>query len=431
MRMVQSFIHRTLLCAFLITAAAGYPSFAQQDEPPETGATEVSQLSLDFFPIFPWDSLFDLKEPGMNVEQELKDMMACNFNMPCFVTPEELPLCEKLGVRAIVRPEDCVSGYIRRHASDEEIEKRVIEIIEETGESEALFGYFIMDEPPASLFSRVAKAVATVKEHAPGKLAYVNLLPDHASPGQLGAKNYTEYLERFVNEVKPQFVSYDNYRVQYSNDQAQADVAESHYTNLIEARRIGLKYDLPLWNTGISNQIRSFTTVPSPANFALQAYTTLAVGGRGMMWYTYYPRGYAYAPIGKDGHKTLSWLYLQGINKQLSVLGPIMNRLTSTGVYFTDPAPVAGFDLLPGKLVEAVEADTPFMVGEFSSNDGADYVMLVNLSLEKSANLKFTTQGEYAAKEIISAMDGSLQPLDEENGTWLVAGQGVLIKLTR
>jgi hypothetical protein len=68
------------------------------------------------------------------------------------------------------------------------------------------------------------------------------------------------------------------------------------------------------------------------------------------------------------------------------------------------------------------------MAGEFQDEHGHDYVMLVNLSLQKSANIKISTVKSYEAKQVLSAEDGRLLPLDEENGHWLLAGHGVLIK---
>jgi hypothetical protein len=114
-----------------------------------------------------------------------------------------------------------------------------------------------------------------------------------------------------------------------------------------------------------------------------------------------------------------------------------MNRLKSTGVFFTDP-PAEGLPKMPGKLVTSLDSrvsikgfskDTPaIMVGEFEGKDG-DYVMLVNMSLEKSANITLHTSKTYASKQVISAVDGHSDPIDETNGHWLVPGAGVLIAL--
>ena len=134
-----------------------------------------------------------------------------------------------------------------------------------------------------------------------------------------------------VADVKPQFLCYDNYMVEYSRDLQDAKKAALYFTNLLEVRRVAQKHGLPFWNVVCCNRIRPHTTVPSPANLALQAYTSLAAGARGITWFKYYQGGYAYAPIDNSGRATETWHYLQLVNRQIKTLGPIMNRLTSTG----------------------------------------------------------------------------------------------------
>ena len=395
----------------------------------------------DFFPVLPWDPQHGWGREDIEHKHGLSSIVDCNFTIAGFVKPEDLPLCEKLGLMAIMFGDtDSVSlrewniGWKNKKLSDEEIDRKVRQMVERSGNSKAILGYFITDEPGASHFPVLAKAVQAVKKYAPGKLAYINLFPNYATLGakdksQLETDSYTEYLERFVNEVKPQIISYDNYMVQYSSDLRDSAKAASYYTNLMEVRRIALKYDLPFWNIVSSNQIRPFTTIPSPSNLLFQAYTTLAAGGRGITWFTYYPRRYDYAPIDKSDNKTLTWRYLQEVNRQIATLGPTVNRLTSTGVYFTSPPPVESLPVLPGKLVREVKSDAPMMVGEFKSNDGINYAMVVNLSLQKSAKFILKTVGAHEKMQIVSAEDGTLRQMDNEKGFWLVAGQGVLIKL--
>ena len=88
-------------------------------------------------------------------------------------------------------------------------------LIGETAKNPTVLGYYVSDEPSARDFPALAKAVAAVKKHAPGKLAYINLFPTYSTlealKSRLGTKSYEEYLERFVQEVKPQLISYDNY----------------------------------------------------------------------------------------------------------------------------------------------------------------------------------------------------------------------------
>ena len=435
---------RRLICsACFIASSCGLLAADDTSRPSDI---QPFNYSSELFPIMPWDVLHGWRPPHRNPRNGLESIAECNFTMAGFVTPEDLPLCEKLGLAAIIAPSVSDKPWFGkwREMTPDEIDRAVKEMVDAVGDSPAVLGYYIMDEPGSPAFPALAQAVASVKKYAPGKLAYINLFPSYATVGapdqsQLGTATFTEYLERFVNEVKPQIVSYDNYMVQYSDDLVDENKAAIYYADLIEVRRISQKHGLPFWNIVSCNQIRKQTTIPSPANMAFQAYTTLAAGGRGVSWYKYYQDGYAYAPIDGEGAKTLTWRYLQAANHQVKTLGPLMNRLTSTGVFFTSPPPVKELPLLPGKLVQEVQstasprgfsdAKPPIMVGEFQDEEGHDYTMLVNLSLERSANIKIATVKTCKAKQFVSPEDGRLLPLDEENGHWLLAGHGVLITL--
>lgn len=384
----------------------------------------------------------------------LQGMQECHFTVADVSDAQDYALCEKLGLAVIVTEVPHLTGPEWEKLSDADIDRKVKRMIEKGGKSEAIIGYQLCDEPSATAFPALAKAVAAVKKYAPGKFAYINLYPNYATlwtmdkvKSQLGTKSYTEYLERFVNEVKPQLISYDNYMVQFSMDLEKKPQAAKYYTNLMEVRRVALKYGLPFYNIVSSNQIRPFTTIPSPANLSLQAYTTLAAGARGVKWYTYHGNAYAYNPLDERGNKTLTWRYLEEVNRQISILGPVMSHLTSTGVYFNSPSPDESLLTLPGKWVTNVDTSAPMMVGEFVSGDGTNYAMVVNLSLEKSAKFTLETKIPQEKMWIVSAAeDGQFIEADDQNdffmtghgkekkpgnekkGIWLTAGQGILIK---
>jgi hypothetical protein len=427
--------------AFFVLAAVCIPVFTLPVDAASAAkrfaAADVSQP--DFFPILPWDPYHGWAKPYVEQRAEgLESLAECHFNLAGFVLPRDLSRCKKLGLGAILLPTDKAFTsfkYLRewRKLSDAEIERRVREMVRAAGSSPAVKGFFIMDEPGVDDFPALGKAVAAVKKYAPGKLAYINLYPDYATLGapdrsQLGTSNYTEYLERFVAEVRPQVISYDNYMVQYSQDLQKPAQAASYYRNLLEVRRVAQEHKLPFLNIVSCNQIRPQTPVPSPANLQFQAYTTLAAGYRGVTWYNCYGPGYQYKPIDNSGRRTLTWLYLREVNAQVAALAPVMSRLVSTGVYFTAPAPVENLPLLPGNIVEAVTCPNAVMVGEFKHTNGQAFAMVVNLSLEKSARFTLSTRDTYKSIQVVSTTDGSLSPLPKE-GLWLVAGQGALLAL--
>ncbi|HEY3862224.1 MAG TPA: hypothetical protein VGO59_10075 [Verrucomicrobiae bacterium] len=394
----------------------------------------------DFFPILPWDPYrgWDRSVVKGRVDG-LESIAQCNFNMAGFIVPKDLPRCQKLGLGAILLPTDATFTNVQniyewRKLTDGQIDGRVKFMVAAAKASPAVVGYFITDEPGAADFPALAKAVAAVKKYAPGKLAYINLFPDYATMGsdassQLGAASYREYLERFVAEVHPQVLSYDNYMVQYSRDLRDSATAASYYRNMLEVRRVGLEHRLPFMNIVASCQLRPDATIPSPADLLFQACTTLAAGYRGITWYTYFGDFYPYAPIAKTGERTATWAAVREANRQIATLAPIMSRLESTGVFFSAPPPASGLPILPGELIQSAACPTPVMVGEFKDKDGGRFAMIVNLSLEQSAAFKLKPVSPEIQISVISAVDCSKTPFDSKTGLWLTPGQGVLLAL--
>lgn len=406
----------------------------------EKDLTSGLKLPQGFYPVLPWD-FYNSRHP-------LKDISDCNFNLSGFIKPREIGQAETLGLKVIVDLGLNAEGFNRTQKkwlqlTDQELDEQMRILIEKAGHSDAILGYYIMDEPSASHFSYLAKAVKAVQKYAPGKLAYINLFPDYATlwslnnlDSQLGTTSYTEYLERYVQEVKPQFISYDNYMVQYSMDLKDKKKALSYYKNLLEVRRIAIKYNLPYWNIVSSHQIRSHTTIPSPANMLFQAYTSLAAGYNGISWYQFNQNNYNYSPLDSNYVKTLTWHALKEVNRQILTLGPVINRSKSAAVFFNAPAPDPSFDVLPGEIVDSLICDGPLMIGEFSGGGGARLAMVVNLSLDRSVRFTLSTKSGRENIYLISpSANDSFIPVitkTDLNGHrkdyWLTAGSGVLLR---
>jgi hypothetical protein len=386
------------------------------------------------FAILPWDQIRAIEGSEDRVHG-IASLVDCNFTYAGFSRVADLAACEKLGLRAIVHPDDSLGLTKPAHLSDEQIDRAVRTLVEQTKGSPACVGYFLRDEPGASQFAYLGKIVAAIRRQAPGKLAYINLLPSYATAGQVGGsqletKDFTEYLERYVAEVKPDFLSYDNYMVEYSQDLRDRATGASYFRDLLEVRRVSLEHGLPFWNIVTCVQIRPNTTTPSPANLLLQGWTTLAAGGHGISWYKYEQKGYRFCPIDLDHKQTATWSYLQMVNHQLKVIGPIVCGMRSVGVYFAGPAPLDGGPGLPGKLVKKLEVDSPLMIGEFASKgDAVDRLVLVNLSLERTAKVQLKELRSLGKLEEYSPQDGHLTKCGAD--VYLAAGQGVLLKVTR
>ena len=403
----------------------------------------------------------DMHPNKFNDQQRgIKNMTECFFNFSDNAdgTKQDFKLCEELGLGVVIAAEGGnLEGKQWMAMSDKEIDEYVRQKVLKGGKSKAIVGYHICDEPSSLAFPKLAVAVAAVRKYAPGKLAAINLYPNYATlwtldqiKSQLGTRTYQEYIEQFVEIVKPDMISYDNYMVQISMDQQDRRRMAQHYTNIMTVREVSLKNNIPWWNVVSSNQIRCFSVIPTLDNMMLQAYTSLVAGAGGIRWYTYWHSVYDYAPINEDEMRTNTWYALREVNRHLSILGPIMKTLKSTGVYFTDPTIDPSLPLLPGKTVKGVDCPEPLMIGEFESAKGNRYLMVVNISLERSARFVLKTDienerlfvvstGEQTPyfREIISAQDRNVNAKDfnevqlahwAERALWIPAGQGVLIK---
>ena len=97
--------------------------------------------------------------------------------------------------------------------------------------------------------------------------------------------------------------------------------------------------------------------------------------------------------------------------------------MKSVGVYFTAPAPLDNGPELPGKLVTKLEADSPLMIGEFASKgDAVDHVVLVNLSLERTAKVQLKELRSLGKLEEYSPEDGHLAKCGAD--VYLAGGAG-------
>jgi len=397
----------------------------------------MSDKWANLFPILPWDAQhgFDGKRSH---RQGLKSIADCHFTMAGFVYPHDLPACEQLGLAAIMLNEELPSAaYKWINHSEQEIDDIIKRWVERVGDSPAVYGYYIMDEPGSQDFASLGIAVAALRKYAPDKQAYINLFPNYASMGepgqsQLGTSTYEEHLERFVAEVKPPFITYDSYQVQYSQDAREAPKMASYYTNLLQVRETALKHDLPFWQIVSAMQIMDSAMPPTPATMLLQAYTTLTAGGRSVGWFTYYSYGSYYAPIDQQGNKTWIWHYLAETNRQLTLLGPVMNQLTSTGVYFCglqqcDPV-YEQLPALPSGLGVELASEMPLMAGEFRDANGKPYLMVTNLSPERSAHVTFSWTDVFGTPEAFSVGDGTYHALPGDNSLWLAPGMGILLR---
>ena len=378
--------------------------------------TAPAATDTNFFPIMAWN--WAPRDPAV-----LQKMKEAGLTVAGFVAPDTLDLCEAAGLKAIVS-DNRTSGYDWNNVDEAKARENVASLVRQVGQHPALYGYYLRDEPPAAYFPGLAKVANLIRELSPGKWPYINLFPDYATAEQLGTPTYAEYLERFVATCHPTLMSYDNYSLMDDGS-----VRGNYWSNLESMRAACQKQGVEFWNIVLSVAHFSYREL-SPADYRFQVYTTLAYGGRGISYFTYFTPAtgnYRMGPIDQFGNPTPAWYYLQNVNLQIQKLAPTLLQLTSDAVYHFGPLPPGCSGVSTNSLLSGAGSDS-FLVGEFTHRDGTRYVMIVNKDLAKSRVC--SPQFRKAPKKIlqVSPYSGTAVPYDGEN-VWLAPGAGALLRV--
>ncbi|MCE5199328.1 MAG: hypothetical protein ABFD54_10210 [Armatimonadota bacterium] len=299
----------------------------------------------------------------------------------------------------------------------------------------AFGGFYVVDEPSATIFPWIAKINQYLRKKLPDKIIYINLLPNwapqwlYAQPTPddgSGAITYDEYLEKFINVVKPQVLSYDNYALLEGN----ADRFKIYFANFEIVREKGLKYGIPTCFVFLSQgQPR-----PTATDMLWQANMALVYGFKGISYYTYWVWGEEPLAITyKDGIPTDKYREVKRINWQVKMLGPTLIKLTSTGVYHSSDVPV-GCKPMDPKLPISIQSDKPIVLGMFKHEDGSDWAMIVNRDYTNPATTELAFCPSIKSVMEVSNQTGVSVPLSLKQGSAsfvLQPGECKLMKLMK
>ena len=206
-------------------------------------------------------------------------MHDCGLTVAGFAPISLLPAIHAAGMKAIVS--DLRSTNYSWNSVDPATAKKNIQsLTAEVKDNPTVVGYYLRDEPDASAFPGLGTVAALIHENDPDAWPYINLFPNYATPGQLGTKDYNEYLEKFIATCHPPIISYDNYSLLDNGG-----LRDEYFSNLQAVHDASVKHHIPFWNIVLSNCHFNYAE-PSPATFRFQAYTTLADGAHGIAYFT-------------------------------------------------------------------------------------------------------------------------------------------------
>jgi len=378
------------------------------------------------FIIFPWGGMPGDPASGSwgdlaDMNAMMRDLYDCGFNTSGFTDVQNLQHARNNHLLGILSSGINPTRETTQENADETIQK-LLDSIDDPEDRNAVYAIYLRDEPNASLFPQLNVWSNAVKKQ--GVLPYINLFPDYASAGQLGAKDYETHLDQYVETCQPPYISYDNYSL-FEGGRLDEN---RFYGNLETVRNKSLQAGIPFWNVILSNAHFAYAE-PSDATLAIQVYSTLAYGGRGIGYFTYYtPQvgNYRLAPIDRFGYRTKTWEMMRNINLQIHSLVPVYGTLKSVNVFHTGTVPRGGRGVESAQLVESVGGDS-LLVGEFVDPDGKPCALVVNKNMKSSVafGIQFKEKGRIM---LISSFNRGRIPFTGEQ-VWLAPGCGVLMTI--
>jgi hypothetical protein len=289
----------------------------------------------------------------------------------------------------------------------------------------ALEAYYITDEPGAGAFPGLGKLVAYLRERDPVHLAYINLFPTYANVAQLGVSAdaaerakvgypqnfagvgtsdktvlaYREHLKKFIEIVKPDLISYDHYHFLKDSDGLQ------YFLNLALIRDAAREAGKPFLNIIQADTIEVYWRLPNPQETRFLVFTTMAYGGRGISYFTYWGPE-TYGGLYRDGKPSPMVKEVAALNAEIARFGPALMELDSTAVYHTAPLPY-GTQAIPADAPLQIIGGGEFVLGLFGKNGKTTAFMIVNRNYKQDA---------LASMKI--DLPGKLQELDRKTGNW-------------
>ena len=363
--------------------------------------------------------------PPPATDEALKAVAAEGYNLT-WVPVEGLDVAARHKLRAML-----TSDLLNPATLDDPAKRAALDaLIDKAKNHPAMEAYFITDEPGAGAFPALGRLVAYLRQKDPAHLAYINLFPTYANEQQLGVSadaaarakvgipdnfagvgtndgtvlRYREHLRQFVQVVKPDLISYDHYHFLKNGVDG-----NQYFLNLALIREAALAAGKPFLNIIQADTIEKSWRLPNAAETRFLVFTTMAYGGRGISYFTYWGPE-AYGGLYRDGKASPMAREVAAINAEIARFGPALLELDSTGVYHTAPLPY-GTQAAPGDAPVQFAGGGEFVLGLFGKDKKTTAFMVVNRNYKQQAQatLKVTLPGE------------KLQELDRKTGQW-VAG---------
>lgn len=267
-----------------------------------------------------------------------------------------------------------------------------------------LAGFFLADEPGSDRNPDIAAMRRRIRREAPGKIGYVNLLPDYVFAGP---EDYREHVEAYLFETRPDILSYDHYPFLIERDRP------SYFENLSIIRELALDYGVAFMAVVQLMPHADYRDV-TYGELSWQVFHALAFGARGISYFAYWtpsqvPDNLAYrfrTGIVEAGLPTEHYHQVAKLNRLVRSLARQTEGLTSVGVW--DSRGRFGASHLPPPFADVTGA--PVTIGSFAGPGGRRAALIVNQNYRESITVAATFSRGVTA-ETFDPISGEWAPL--------------------
>lgn len=275
-----------------------------------------------------------------------------------------------------------------------------------------LAGYFLRDEPVSSDFPGLAKWAKQIMAVDNTHYCYLNLFPNYVPENALG-DTYQRHVQRFIEEVNIQIVSFDFYPI--VNDQ----LRDRWYDNLEVVAKESKKANKPFWAFALTTAHDDYP-VPDAAQLKLQMYSNLAYGAQCLQYFTYWNPdtttwNFHQAPITLEKKRSPVYDIVREVNKELQNRAFVFMGANVLSVHHTGAAIPVGTQKLGTLPAQVASLDTKGdgAVVSLLEKEGYQYLVIVNRSFLKPLDLTILFNG----KTDLVRKDGSLEDA-AKYGSW-------------
>ena len=345
----------------------------------------------------------------------------------------QLDLAQQVGLKLAVCV-DCYLGTDDYPDGHPEQMRRMVNLVKD---HPALWGYQLIDEPNADYFSTIYAGQAVIKEIDAEHPCYANLHGDGGTFGPNGSyhtANYTEYLERCVNEMHPDFITFDVYPC-ISNKV----IDYPWYTSLEQVAATAKKYGLKFWAFAATCRFQDgngWQAKPSMATLRLQDYTNLAYGAQGLEYFTWAATSGQFGcwvcdTEGNINTENPTFEYLQAINIEVQNRAFVFDgcQVQWTAHYNNVPVGCSAVDLtkVPDE-VASIQTKDNFLFSLIENDDAeSEYLCIVSRTHLKSSSIHLRFRYPVQTVE----RDGSLTTYNPGDYDFAVEPGDIIIIKTR